>query len=343
MATFHISGSADWEVPEIGERLCQTFDQGKSKKLKRKLRPKGSREDKEGLLNKKRQKVESIKVPVSTKKRTNNGESTQKKKQKIKPLKNASNPQGINGKILKKRKEQLDQLKELIANKVVPKKVPNLRQKMLSKLKGARFRYLNEQMYGSTGREAAQLFREDPGAFEAYHAGYRLQVKKWPLNPLDKIIKSIGKMSKSLVVADFGCGDAKLSKSLEQTVHSFDLVASNELVVACDMSKVPLENSSVDIAVFCLSLMGTNLKDYLLEANRVLKKGGLLKVAEVESRFRDVQGFLRDCEAFGFKKTWMDLSRNLFYFIDFKKERDCVKERKRLPDVELLPCLYKKR
>lgn len=39
------------------------------------------------------------------------------------------------------------------------------------------------------------------------------------------------------------------------------------------MAHVPLENESVDVAVFCLSLMGTNLQDYILEANRVLKIG----------------------------------------------------------------------
>lgn len=36
--------------------------------------------------------------------------------------------------------------------------------------------------------------------------------------------------------------------------------------------QVPLNDASVDLAVFCLSLMGTNLADFLAEANRVLKK-----------------------------------------------------------------------
>lgn len=78
---------------------------------------------------------------------------------------------------------------------------------------------------------------------------------------------------KFYTIADFGCGDAKLATAVEQNVHSFDLVAINETVVACDMSNVPLEDASVDVAVFCLSLMGTNLNDYILEANRVLKVG----------------------------------------------------------------------
>ena len=35
--------------------------------------------------------------------------------------------------------------------------------------------------------------------------------------------------------------------------------------------ETPLASSSVDIAVFCLSLMGTNFPSYIQEANRVLK------------------------------------------------------------------------
>lgn len=77
----------------------------------------------------------------------------------------------------------------------------------------------------------------------------------------------------SLVIADFGCGEAELAQSVKQKVHSFDLVSTNEQVIACDMAHVPLGNASVDIAVFCLSLMGTNLQDYIVEANRVLKTG----------------------------------------------------------------------
>lgn len=75
------------------------------------------------------------------------------------------------------------------------------------------------------------------------------------------------------VVADFGCGEARLAQALPCVVHSLDLVALNNRVTVCDMARTPLADSSVDIAVFCLSLMGTNLVDYIREANRVLKEG----------------------------------------------------------------------
>ena len=43
---------------------------------------------------------------------------------------------------------------------------------------------------------------------------------------------------KSKVVADFGCGDAKIARSVPNAVHSFDLVALNSHVIACDIKRV---------------------------------------------------------------------------------------------------------
>jgi ribosomal RNA-processing protein 8 len=116
-------------------------------------------------------------------------------------------------------------------------------------------------------------FDRDTDAFKAYHDGFRNQVAKWPINPLDTIIKFIKSRPADLVVADFGCGEANLAKSVKNKVHSFDLVAADDdLVTQCDMKHVPLSNTSVDIAVFCLSLMGTNAVEFLCEAHRVLRQ-----------------------------------------------------------------------
>lgn len=64
--------------------------------------------------------------------------------------------------------------------------------------------------------------------------------QKWPVNPLDQIIQDIRMNHKQKIVADFGCGDAKLGASLSKTnkVYSFDLVSRNEQVIACDIAKV---------------------------------------------------------------------------------------------------------
>lgn len=43
--------------------------------------------------------------------------------------------------------------------------------------------------------------------------------------------------------------------------------------LSCGDMQAPLTTSSVDVSVFCLSLMGTNYSSYVEEAYRVLKPG----------------------------------------------------------------------
>ena len=143
------------------------------------------------------------------------------------------------------------------------------------KLQSAHFRHLNEKLYTQSGSNSLKMFQKDPKAFEVYHEGFMSQASKWPVDPLAKIITSIMKMSGTLEIADFGCGEARLAKALQDssTVHSFDLVKVNDFVTVCDFAHTPLQNDCCDVVVFCLSLMGTNLKDFVKEANRVLKIG----------------------------------------------------------------------
>ena len=80
---------------------------------------------------------------------------------------------------------------------------------------------------------------------------------------------------KRLAVADLGCGEAKIALTFQKDgairVHSFDLTAVNPFVTACDIARTPLADKSVDVAIFCLSLMGTNYLDFVAEAVRILR------------------------------------------------------------------------
>ncbi|XP_019611406.1 ribosomal RNA-processing protein 8 isoform X1 [Rhinolophus sinicus] len=219
-----------------------------------------------------------------------------------------------------------------------------LRARMAQRLDGARFRYLNEQLYSGTSSAAQRLFQEDPEAFLLYHRGFQSQVKKWPLQPVDRIARDLRQRPASLVVADFGCGDCRLASSIRNPVHCFDLASLDPRVTVCDMAQVPLEDESVDVAVFCLSLMGTNIRDFLEEANRVLKPEGLLKVAEVSSRFEDVRTFLGAVTKLGFKVVFKDLTNSHFFLFDFEKTGPPrVGPKAQLSGLKLQPCLYKRR
>lgn len=166
-----------------------------------------------------------------------------------------------------------------------------LQKKFRRRLQSGQFREINEMFYTNTSCHATEVFKSDPALYSAYHAGFTEQVRRWPLNPLDSIIQYLKSQPDSLRIADLGCGEARLASEVSQTVvHCFDLVSLNDRVVPCDIADIPLPEFSVDVVVFCLSLMGTNYSKFLEEAHRILSDHGQLLVAEVTSRFES-EGF----------------------------------------------------
>ncbi|OAR01891.1 hypothetical protein LLEC1_02822 [Akanthomyces lecanii] len=202
-----------------------------------------------------------------------------------------------------------------------PKLTP-LQAAMREKLVSARFRHLNETLYTKPSKESFSIFQDSPEMFDEYHEGFRRQVKVWPENPVDSFLQDIrsrgkvrqpfkgkpGAGSSSLaasplprtggtcIIADLGCGDAALAQSLQTDkgkmrldVQSYDLQSPHALVTKADIANLPLEEGSVNVAIFCLALMGTNWIDFIEEAFRVLHWKGELWVAEIKSRFGPVR------------------------------------------------------
>lgn len=276
----------------------------------------------------------------------------------MKPKKNKiSKPQRSKNEHLKrtvnsnnfKSKNNHDEKSVSLSNtkKYINRKNLSLKERMELRIKGAKFRIMNERLYTSSDKDVKTVF-ESRSEFDDYHKGFRQQVNQWPINPLSLIIKSLERFLEKridLVIADFGCGEAELAETLKDCkVHSFDLFASNERVTACDMAKTKLASESVDVAVFCLSLMGSSNSRYIQEANRVLKCDGMLKIAEVESRFDNTDNFVDEICKHGFKFISQNLSHDVFIYFNFKKVSNISKKRKsKLPEIMLKPCMYKKR
>ena len=193
-----------------------------------------------------------------------------------------------------------------------------LQAKMRDKLTSARFRHLNETLYTTSSSASLALFAASPDLFAEYHAGFSQQVRdSWPENPVDGYLVEIRarapiglekhtqvtttdiiplprRKTGSCTVVDLGCGDAPLARSLHPQqrslnlrFHSYDLHKVNEFVTVADVAKLPLRDGEADIAIFCLSLMGTNWITFIEEAWRVLRGDGKgeLWVSEVKSRF----------------------------------------------------------
>ena len=73
-----------------------------------------------------------------------------------------------------------------------------------------------------------------------------------------------------------------------------------------------------------------------------LFSSGVLKIAEVASRFKNlpIEEFIDLVNQYGFKIKWKETKHEYFYLMDFKRVSIC---KKKLPDLKLKPCFYKKR
>lgn len=107
-------------------------------------------------------------------------------------------------------------------------------------------------------------------------------------------------------IIDLGCGEGILEELLSslkifESIESYDLVSTKSHIKVADIKSLPLEDKSIDLAVFCLSLMGTNYLEFIVEALRVLKLNGRIMISEVISRFRSVHLFNQMMEQLGLK------------------------------------------
>lgn len=189
-------------------------------------------------------------------------------------------------------------------------------------------------------------------------------MQSWPTNPIDIFIKhvsSVSKSKKNIVVADLGCGDAALAQHFQKKkgikIHCFDLVKVNDFVQVCDMANVPLEDESVDIAIFCLSLMGTNFLAFIREACRYTKLqyplrsnwsltvSGEIWIAEIKSRFMDptFNTFIQRLSDMGLKLLELNQKEKMFVIMRFEKITVVEDDTDANEEALLKACLYKKR
>lgn len=164
------------------------------------------------------------------------------------------------------------------------------------------FSRMNAQWNNSYSHTNYQRLQNNPEEWMQYHTLYQEARKTWTVVPYQRAIQWLEKRS-NLVVGDFGCGEAKIAQALSgrHTIHSFDFIAINDSVVECDIAKVPLEDSCLDVAVFNLSLMGLNSFDYIREAARTLRLDGQLWIYEILSHIKDLAVFTKDLESVGFR------------------------------------------
>jgi superfamily II DNA or RNA helicase len=196
---------------------------------------------------------------------------------------------------------------------------PDIRQAV--QVRHGDFTALNNRWSTSRSGTIHQRLREDPSEWYLYHTLYREARESWPEQPFERIAERI-RVRPDWVVGDFGCGECLLTRALpDNRVVGTDHIALDESVIESDMSATPLDDASLDVVVFSLSLMGTNWTDYLHEAYRTLKPYGHLFIAEPFGRWQDrIQDLRAAVEAVGFQIVGDVEQRYDFLYLTAVKE-----------------------
>jgi len=163
------------------------------------------------------------------------------------------------------------------------------------------FSRMNNRWYGSTSEATHARLVGNSEEWAHYHTMYRQLRESWPIVPYKEEIRWLAERE-GLVVGDFGCGEAFIAAAVtdRHQVHSFDHVAIDQRAVSCDIAHVPLEDGVLDVAILCLSLMGSNFTDYVREAHRCLRLDGWIHIWEPASYFDDVATFCSKLGRLGF-------------------------------------------
>lgn len=164
------------------------------------------------------------------------------------------------------------------------------------------FAKMNATWNRSLSSTTHDRLNSNPEEWYYYHTEAKKKEQEWQVVPRNEIINELPhNIPYNGIIADYGCGLAEIEKELgdKYKVFSLDHVAINENVIVTDMAESPLQDNSVDAAVFSLSLMGKNIKDYILDAHRTLKNGGQLVVYH-PAKGNNRQKFIKGIEANGF-------------------------------------------
>lgn len=175
----------------------------------------------------------------------------------------------------------------------------------------------------STSTRMHEWFGEDKSRWKDYHKVREENIKDWVENPITVIAERLNE-NPGQTIADLGCGMNRLKDLVKnyKAWYSFDHCAVDPSVVEADCSDLHeyLGDESVDSAVFCMSLWGTNYLDSIKEAHRYLKTGGTLYVVEPKDKV-DQSVLLGEVVQLGFNLTNLVLERNGKTYFEYKKVR----------------------
>ena len=154
---------------------------------------------------------------------------------------------------------------------------------------------LHQRYKTMTSANLQAEFQAYPDLWHKYHAISESNESSFPEDdiPRNIVIQLLTKLKtkRTKSIVDLGCGTAQIAHHFcgdpRYQFINYDHVAINDSVIVADISALPLEDDSMDIAVLCLAMWGSNCKDYVSEANRVLETRGCLYIVEPTKRWSE--------------------------------------------------------
>ncbi|MBA43225.1 MAG: hypothetical protein CMF62_04340 [Magnetococcales bacterium] len=165
-----------------------------------------------------------------------------------------------------------------------------------------------------------KLLKKDSKSWHDYHDYRDYSFKGYDKQdelPIQIIIKYLEKLQDhKLNILDLGCGRNLISKHFESSktinIVGYDHVSFNGSI-SKDISNLDNVNEqSIDVCIFSQSLMGSNWKEYLDEAKRVLRYRGEIIIVDSVNRYENIkdyvlQLFKLDCDNYDENKRWFKL------------------------------------
>jgi superfamily II DNA or RNA helicase len=180
--------------------------------------------------------------------------------------------------------------KDMSKPEIKPKKTGNeiRQQRALSELS-----QLHKEYKTMNSQNLNTYFKENTDKWNEYHKISKENEESFieeeiPRNKMIMYLENLpGKKHK--VIADLGCGFAEINQHFKDnsrfTFHNFDHISANDYVISRDIKNTGLDDYSVDNAILSLAMWGSNCKEYLKEAHRILDTGGTLLIAEAYKRW----------------------------------------------------------
>lgn len=184
------------------------------------------------------------------------------------------------------------------------------------------FSEYNKRWNTSNSSTMQKEFMQDVDKWNYYHTVYREARKSWTEIPYKLISKEINslRLPNDAKICDLGCGENLIKNEVNFEVIPLDLVAIDDSVIECNINEhIPLEDNSIDVAVFSLSLMSRDYLNALDEAYRCLRRRGTLFIAEPKTKFENQEEhILNRLNKLGFNEVRKEL-KGSFYFLEFIK------------------------